>query len=49
MCSGSTSSIVFAIIFALALFLAILLAVSYLLPTELEPGTKRACIERLMR
>ena len=49
MCFDSTSGIVFAIVFALALFLAILLAVSYLLSTELEPGTKRASVVRLMR
>ena len=49
MCSDSTTGIVFATVFALALFLAVLLAVSYLLSTELERGTKRACVERLMR
>ena len=49
MCSDSTSVIVVAIVFALALLVAVMLAVSYLLLTELDRGTQRACVKRLMR
>ena len=48
-CSNNTDGLVVAIVFALALFLAVILAVSYLLSTELERGTERVCVERLMR
>ena len=37
------------VLIALALLVAVILAVSYLLSTELERGTKRACVKQLMR
>ena len=38
-----------AIVFASALLVAVILAMSYLLSTELEGGTQKACFERLIR
>ena len=47
-CSNSIGGIVVAIVFTLVVAVAVIPIVSYLLSPELGPGTKRACIGRLV-